>query len=271
MRLRRLGLTLGALLLSAPAAAAGPAEANASVMVDRALVRLRQLLTPPNGRLESPGSPRFSALCDPTELGTRLAVGWLVPVRPSERQGDAAALADALGRDGEGRLASALPSLGQVTSAVTVEELGFAALLVVSVKSTRRGVEKELELGVLAAVARLSEETSVPAAGLARRVLTPLARAVVEVHPPETRHRAVRVRRPARHVIERGDTLSEIALRHGLDLEALVRLNGVDPKKPIRPGDELELDAGESRPKLHVAKPGEARPRRPGQKLVLPR
>jgi N-acetylmuramoyl-L-alanine amidase len=98
-----------------------------------------------------------------------------------------------------------------------------------------------------------------------------------------------------RHVIERGDTLSEIAEAHGLDLEALVRLNGVDPDRPIRPGEALKLSpGGPPRPKLYVAKAGdtlakvarhfgvsekalleanrmEARRLNPGQKLVLPR
>ena len=73
-----------------------------------------------------------------------------------------------------------------------------------------------------------------------------------------------------------------------------MRLNGVDPKQPIHPGDELKLDAGEPRPKLYVAKPGDTlakvakhfgvsekalleanriveRRLSPGQKLVLPR
>lgn len=294
MRVAPLGFVLGALLLSGQVLATVPVEPTALATAEPARVRLRELLTPVHGASESPGSPRFSAICDPTERGTRLVVGWLLPAGSSERAHEAAALADALGREGEGRLASALPALGRVTSAVTIEDLGFAGLLIVTVNSTRRGVEKELELGVLQAVARLGQETSSPVAGLARRALTPLTRAVVEVHPPEPPQKTVRLPKAARHVIERGDTLSEIAERHGLDLEKLVRLNGVDPKKPIRPGHELKLDAGEPRPKLYVAKPGdtlakvakhfgvseqallqanrmEGRRLSPGQKLVLPR
>lgn len=294
MRAHVLGFALGTLLFAALVEGTASADSAALPSADPALVRVRELLTPVSTTLELPGSPRFAALCDPAERGTRVVVGWLVRGVAPERTREAAALADALGRDGQGSLAAALPAVGRVTSTVAIEDLGFAGLLLVTVGSTRRGVAKELELGVLQAVARLGEEPTAPAAALARRALRPLTRAVVEVHPPEPPQKPVRLSKPASHVIERGDTLSEIAAQHGLDLETLVRLNGVDPKKPIHPGDELKLDAGEPRPKLYVAQPGdtlakvakrfgvsekalleanriEERRLRPGQKLVLPR
>jgi LysM repeat protein len=63
---------------------------------------------------------------------------------------------------------------------------------------------------------------------------------------------------PVRHVVERGDTLTHIAQKNGLDLDALVRLNGIDPDAPIHPGDELRVsDKRARRPKLYVVKPGD--------------
>jgi len=298
MPLRALSFALGGLFAAPIAAAALPAGPAAVTQeaVDPALVRLRELFTSNGGRLAPPKSPRFASLCDPTLRGTRFVVGWLLPELSGVEPARAAALADALGHGDDGRLQAELSPLGgKVTSTATLDDIGGATLLVITVTSTRRGLEKELELGVLTALTRLGADASAPFAELVRRALSPRARVVVEVHPPEPPRASVRLPKPLRHVIERGDTLSEIAQTHGLDLEELVRLNGVDPKKPIRPGDELKLDAGGSRPKLYVAKSGDtlakvakqfgvsakalldanrieaSRPLSPGQKLVLPR
>jgi LysM repeat protein len=306
MRRRSITLALGALLLTEAASGAGPsaaapsgagpsAAAGAVAAVDPAVIRLKELLTSGDGQLRAPASPRFASLRDPSLRGTRFVVGWLLPARSTADGARAATLVDALGRDGDGGLSSALPALGgRVAITAALEDVAGTPILVVAVSSTRRGVGKELELGVLDAVARLGDDASAPYSGLARRALSPLSRVVVEVHPPDAPRVGVRLPRPVRHVIERGDTLSEIAQNHGLDLEALVRLNGMDPKKPIHPGFELKLDAGGPRPKLYVAKPGDTlakvakhfgvsekalldvnrtdmRRLSPGQKLVLPR
>ena len=45
------------------------------------------------------------------------------------------------------------------------------------------------------------------------------------------------------YVVRRGDTLSEIAQRHQALLSHLIRVNGLDPKKPIQPGDKILLRA----------------------------
>jgi len=295
MRRLPFALVLGGLVLTQAASAAGLVATGAVVAADPALVRLKELLASGDGRLKAPTSPRFSSLSDPSLRGTRFVVGWLLPELTAEEGTRAAALVDALGRDGDGGLSSALPVLGaEVTSTAALVDVAGTAILVVQVSSTRRGVGKELELGVLKAVAALGDDVSAPFSALARRALSPLSRVVVEVHPPDVPRVGVRLPKPVRHVIERGDTLSEIAQSHGLDLEALVRLNGMDPKKPIHPGVELKLAAGSPRPKLYVAKPGDTlakvakyfgisekallevnrtdvRRLSPGQKLVLPR
>lgn len=50
------------------------------------------------------------------------------------------------------------------------------------------------------------------------------------------------------HIVRPGETLSHIALRYGLSLVDLVRLNGLDPGALIFPGDRIRLTAS-----LHVA------------------
>jgi len=300
MRRRVVSLALAGLLVTPAASASAPSESAPSAASDEgaadpALLRVKELLTSVSGQLKAPASPRFTSLRDSSLRGTRFVVGWLLPGLSSADAPEAVALADALEREGAGGLSSALAAVGaRVTSSAVIEEVAGTPLLVVTVSSPRRGIGKELELGVLKAVSHLGDDSSAPFAGLARRALSPLARVVVEVHAPEAPQVGLRRPLPVRHVIERGDTLSEIAQSHGLDLEALVRLNGMDPNKPIHPGEELKLGAGAPRPKLYVARPGdtlakvakqfgvsekalleanriEVRDLSPGQKLVLPR
>ncbi|HEX9622589.1 MAG TPA: LysM peptidoglycan-binding domain-containing protein, partial [Polyangiaceae bacterium] len=43
------------------------------------------------------------------------------------------------------------------------------------------------------------------------------------------------------HVVRKGDTLSEIALRHKVSVREIVRQNGLNPKRPIRIGQRLVI------------------------------
>jgi membrane-bound lytic murein transglycosylase D len=45
------------------------------------------------------------------------------------------------------------------------------------------------------------------------------------------------------YVVRRGDTLSEIAQRHRVQLAHLIRVNGLNPREPIQPGDRILLRA----------------------------
>lgn len=45
-----------------------------------------------------------------------------------------------------------------------------------------------------------------------------------------------------RHVVRRGDTLSAVARRYGVTLRQLFRLNGLDGRSVLRPGQELRID-----------------------------
>lgn len=257
-----------------------------------ARVRLRELFVAGTGEVKVPASPRFVSICEKGRRGSRLLIGWVLPgVGPDERA-ELVRLAAMLEQNGSGRLPARLATFDPATSAhVTLDAIGPVPMLVVVVDTLRVGANPGIELFVLDAVEELKGDPA--AAGLVRRYLAPLARGVVEVHPREGTA-AVRVTKPLRHVVERGDTLSEIASTHGLDLDVLVRLNGVDPKEPIHPGEELKLNAGSSpRPKLYVTKQGDTLAKvarhfgvsekalldinrigverlTPGQKLVLP-
>jgi len=292
---RLIWVLLGGLGLSGSALGAGSDQA-ASAPDDRAHLRLRELLTPSHGAIRAPTSPRFAALCDPSLHGTRLIVGWLMPDLGLEDRARLDGLVEALRGAGDGSPPAPFASIGpKLTIAVAVDDTAGLPLLTVDLSLARADASKDLEVALLSTVSALAADETTPLRSLARRYLTPLSRSVVEVHPPRPAGVVVRVAKPVRHVIERGDTLSEIALRHGLDLDALVRLNGVDPEKPIHPGEELKLnDAGPPRPKLYVAKAGDTlakvarlfgvsekalvevnrmdvRRLSPGQKLVLPR
>jgi LysM repeat protein len=285
---------LGALPVARPAAAADAAISDADG--ERAHRRLAELFVWADAAPRVPTSPRFAALLEPGLRGTRVVIGWVLPRLDPAEQSRLGELVAALGPRVDGSLPAPLSALGpKLTVAVGLEAIRDVPLVTVDLALPRAGASRDLELALLRAVSDLAADETSPLAPLARRYLTPLARAVLELHPPQSAAVAVRVTKPLRHVIERGDTLSEIAENHGLDLEALVRLNGVDPHRPIHPGVALKLsDGGAPRPKLYVAKSGdtlakvarhfgvsekalldanrlEARPLKPGQKLVLPR
>jgi LysM repeat protein len=288
---------LGAILASAAVRAepgtdmAAPATAS-----ERAHDRLAELFISLNGSARIPSSPRFAALREPDLRGTRVLVGWLLPGLTADERNLLDELVSVLGRRADGAVPAPLAPFGpKLTVAVGVGEVRDVPLLSVELALPRAAAGKELELALLRAIAELAADQTTTRAALARRYLTPLARAVVEMHPPGSPSAAVRVTKPLRHVIERGDTLSEIAENHGLDLKELLRLNSVDPDRPIQPGEALKLSpGGPPRPKLYVAKPGdtlakvarhfgvsekalleanrmEAGRLNPGQKLVLPR
>jgi predicted Zn-dependent peptidase/LysM repeat protein len=103
---------------------------------------------------------------------------------------------------------------------------------------------------------------------------------------------------PKFHIVSAGETLIGIAKRHGVELDALLELNGLNARRPIVPGQKLRIPAGGKpppAPKVHVVKKGETlsgiahrhrvsvrslarqngidpkKPIRIGQSLVIPR
>jgi LysM repeat protein len=299
MRLRSLGPAALAVLAASgrPSIAHAEPEAfpAAASVVDPAEAKLRALFEPGRGPLRAPTSPRFVSVREPGRQGSRLLLGWVLPGLSADERAELATVTTLLAENDFGRIKKRVSALGPgITVEVALAELEQAPLLIVSLDSPRSNSTKELELSVLETLAALAADETSGVTALVRRYLAPLSRAVVEVHPPE-RAVAVGVVKPMRHVIERGDTLSEIAASHGLDLDTLVRLNGVDPKKAIHPGQELKLNEGSApRPKLYVSKQGDTLAKvarhfgvsekalvdvnrmepghlSPGQKLVLPR
>ncbi|HEX6273275.1 MAG TPA: LysM peptidoglycan-binding domain-containing protein [Polyangiaceae bacterium] len=284
-----LGALLISLVLGAPPLHQGPSPVVRGATApagDSPQDRLWALLTAgvtPNA--PRPTSPRYLALESRGFRGFELYVAWSLPgLAPS----DAAALeavASTLGGD-DGWLVARLVRSGKAdTVRVWFERRDANAWFGVAVSGSKRSATKDLELVVLETLAvfeahaapfavvenaadqaraheaqgQAPSDVSPALAGrVVRRLLTPSSRAVVEVQPPDAPQASRGVKIPVRHVVEKGDTLTHIARRNGLDLDALVKLNGLDPDAPIRPGDELRVsDKRARRPKLYVVKPGD--------------
>jgi zinc protease len=79
-------------------------------------------------------------------------------------------------------------------------------------------------------------------------------RIVVELLPREAREPFPAA--PRFHVVVEGDALARIARREGLTVEQLLRLNELDKKRTLRPGQKLRLPPAKPR-KVHVVKKGE--------------
>jgi LysM repeat protein len=265
MSARTSALLLAALALAAPARAEPPRAPGAAASLAGpagapSLSKLRSLLLDrlPGSPLEVPGSPRYLALQDPNARGTRVLVGWALPGLTAADLPDLRALTDALSA---ALRAPPPPVVVPFDAAVSLDMDAEAPLVVVELSSNRPAASRTLEATLLEVISRLGTappEGSGRVAALVRAKLRPLARAVVEVHRPEVAV-AVRTAKRARHLIERGDTLSQIARSHGLAVEELAKLNGLDVRRPIQPGDELELSDKRPRlPKLYVVVQGDS-------------
>lgn len=292
-------LTLG----TAPAGATPPvASANASAASDvvspatapdAPRERLAELLGLTGTRPPIKSSPRFLAVELRELRASRLLVGFALP------PGDVAryeALAETLSSGSAGRLGELIKQRRLVSVAARVESLHGTNVLAIELEAAPGLRARELEEAMLATLREVSRTAVTPSdAGESREWLRPERRAVVELHPKERYVGSVKRRGPAQHRVERGDTLSEIAERYGLDLETMVKVNQIEADRPIHPGDRIQLSARRAAlPKLYVVKPGDTlakvakrygisqkalldvnrlrdRKVRPGQKLVLPR
>jgi LysM repeat protein len=287
--------SLGALLVSlifgatslspsppAPVVRAAPAPADGSPRS-----KLWELLTAGATPVAPrPTSPRYLALESRGLRGFELYVAWSLPELTPNDATVLEAVASTLGGD-DGWLAARLVRSGKAdTVSVWFERRDTNAWFGVEVVGSKRSATKDLELMILETLAVFAAHAAPVAAGqnvdgtpsasesdakspsgfspalvgrAVRRLLAPSSRAVVEVQPPDAPQWAARgAKVPVRHVVERGDTLTHIARRNGLDLDALVKLNGIDPDAPIHPGDELRVsDKRARRPKLYVVKQGD--------------
>ena len=271
-----IGLALGASV--APASPNVRVQSAAVFSDDVARERLWQLLTASvSDNAPRPTSPRYLALARPGLRGFRLFVGWSLPDLAAGDDEALSAVASTLG-GADGWLAARIVRTRKADAVnVWFERRDGGAWFGVEVTGSTRSPTKDLELMVLETLAVFEShapatvETTEPkpdsqSNGLSpalvgrsvRRLLSPTSRAVVEVQPPDPPDVRRVSKAPVRHIVERGDTLTHIARKNGLDLDALVRLNGIDPDRPIHPGEELRVsDKRARRPKLYVVKQGD--------------
>ncbi len=97
-------------------------------------------------------------------------------------------------------------------------------------------------------VTGLSEEETVPGKEIAPDQLT-MAHLRVEEERRKTRTRSVSSVRAEKGAVRvgKGDTLTRIAMRHGVSVNALARANGLSPKAKLRAGARLVLPDGAAR------------------------
>lgn len=227
---------LGALLPHGPAAGADAALPVAEG--EAAHRRLSDLFARTEGAAPKvPTSPRFAALREPGSRGTRLVVGWLLPGLDAADRSALDELVAALGPSGDGHLPAPLAAFGpRLTVAVSVEAIRDVPLLCIDLALPRAGASKDLELAVLRAVSDLAQADTSTAL-LARRHLTPLARAVIEVHSPRA---AAVAPHPKVHVVKAGDTLATLARHFGVSEKALLETNRLETRR-LRLGQKLVI------------------------------
>lgn len=267
---------------------------------------------------EQPGSPRQTSprylLLDTDESDTTVREqAWLVPYSDTTELERLRIVAELLAAGETSLLGRALvvPGLARDVSSRLVPRTG-AALLSFIVVASRAGMATNLDDRIDASIARLAQHGPTPgelssavgptgtfvSAEIVRRIaqqyLTRERRIVVEMAP----RGAPEVTRPKplqRHSVVRAESLSKIAERYGTTVAELARVNRLDTKKAIRPGQKLELP-GRPRPRqIHWVRAGETlasiarrygvgpkslaranrlepgRPLSPGRKLVIVR
>jgi len=95
------------------------------------------------------------------------------------------------------------------------------------------------------------------------RHVTKAVKAFFKVNPASLQRSVFPANRPSYHMVKRGDTLSELAVRYGTSVSELRRLNGMSKKSVLKLGSKLKLPAGVSslpqpkRPSYHVVKSGD--------------
>lgn len=256
--------------------------------------RLAELLGLTGTRPAITTNPRFLAVEQRELRAPRLLVGFALPAFDIARF---EALAAELSTGTAGRLGELVKQRRLASVAARVESLHGTNVLTIELEAAPGCRARELEealLETLLSLARAPGSETFAVGGSIVEWLRHERRAVIELHPKERYVGSAKPRGPSQHRVERGDTLSEIAERYGLDLETMVKLNQLEPGRPIHPGDRIQLSARRAPlPKLYVVKAGDTlakvakrygvsqkslldanrlrdRKVRAGQKLVLP-
>ncbi len=123
---------------------------------------------------------------------------------------------------------------------------------------TPRSRAFQLSRGMLAGsdpraiLAPLSEEyrpalpTKEAIKSVALSVLAEHQRSVVEIYPKGWQD-PWQAPMPLFHIVEKGHTLGSIANRYGTTVDVITKMNGIDSKKPIYPGDKLKVPRGKQK------------------------
>lgn len=183
----------------------------------------------------------------------------------------------------EGRQSHSLELVENALDKVT-KELGTQAPTVAEIDAARRTLQERARESLVTPLdrARLLGQ-AVQRGERARSVLDPLleapedtgpnpelvrqaafqalgrrARSVVEVYPKGWKD-PWQAPMPTFHIVSPGETLSHIARQHDTTIEVIAKMNGLNQKSPIYPGDKLKVPRGKPKPKLqvHTVKGGE--------------
>ena len=100
-------------------------------------------------------------------------------------------------------------------------------------------------------VSRRKKSTTFPVTTTAFVVFSLLLCGSSAVHGEDARRSSNRT-----HVVKRGETLSEIAVLHGLRVDDLAVANKLNPERPISIGDSLKIPRRDG-PRYHVVRSGE--------------
>ena len=90
---------------------------------------------------------------------------------------------------------------------------------------------------------RLEKVTASEVSQAVRNQLVLARRTSIEIYPDDW-HDPNQAAMPKYHVISSGETLTSIAKRYGATVEAIAKMNGIDDKRPIFPGQKLRVPRG---------------------------
>ena len=139
-----------------------------------------------------------------------------------------------------------LPMIAATTAALPAVVLSSLALAQpVSAHAPARAVPATLA-AAMKAQASAATAGVIPAASVSTSILSAFRPAQPSV--------------PAEYTIARGETISSIAAKHGLDTYEVLKLNNLQPNTIIYPGQKIKLSGGGSAPAASPAAPAPAAP-----------
>ncbi len=95
------------------------------------------------------------------------------------------------------------------------------------------------------------EVSNVALARAVREYLDARRRTIIEVYPKGWQD-PWQVPMPRYHVVSAGESLGRIAAQNGTTVAVIAKMNGIDPKKPIFPGQKLRVPRGKASPQVKL-------------------